>query len=467
MNLFPSQAKQSNPGKTAFTCLVSEDEPWLLDCFVPPPEFESISGDRSCIILGDSGSGKTAIFRALRACCVNANGGPGRLIVDWQNLPLLPDDSRAIDSTWANRQSIQLVDACAMTLAAYLANDPRRFAEAPGWVQDRLIWFLHRGINGNVSNRLSPLAEEYSDEGLKLINNILQSPINEIYANPSPKQLIDELSRIVKRVGINGIWVLGDGLEPDMTVEKERLGLSLMSFLSVLDLFERSSLVFKFCLPADLYPWVSRATGVERRRIDVFKLKWDPQSLTQLLEKRLALVLQQPGFTLDDLCNDSRLKEWLIWSGGQTPRQWIEQVEPYISYYLEKHLASPISSSEWVYLHGHHPPRVWMDESGYRFKVAGREISLDDLPPSAIKVLRYLMAHPNRMIPREELYFKGCLDMSAIPLKADPAYQSPNDYKGMLDTIIYRLRQTLEPDPKQPIILQTNRGYGYMLVSHW
>jgi hypothetical protein len=42
-------------GIAVFDSLRTEDEPWLLEVFEPPPEFDLISGPRSAIIFGDVG----------------------------------------------------------------------------------------------------------------------------------------------------------------------------------------------------------------------------------------------------------------------------------------------------------------------------------------------------------------------------------------------------------------------------
>ncbi len=102
------------------------------------------------------------------------------------------------------------------------------------------------------------------------------------------------------------------------------------------------------------------------------------------------------------------------------------------------------------------------------YTIANRTISFEDLeirapegkngPAKTINLtlmeadlLRYLIEHPNKIIPRKEIlenvwHVRDDTDTRAI------------------DNFIVRLRRYLEPDPTAPIHLQTVRGIGYRFI---
>jgi len=53
------------------------------------------------------------------------------------------------------------------------------------------------------------------------------------------------------------------------------------------------------------------------------------------------------------------------------------------------------------------------------------------------------------------------------PRPADPDYEPPKRYLGLIDTNLWRLRKAIEPDPKNPILLITRRGLGVTLQVRW
>ena len=67
-------------------------------------------------------------------------------------------------------------------------------------------------------------------------------------------------------------------------------------------------------------------------------------------------------------------------------------------------------------------------------------------------LLRYLAGRAGETVSREEL------------LQDVWAYQ-PGTMTRAVDFTVHRLRRKIEPDPRQPVHLQTVRGVGYRLVA--
>jgi len=453
-------------GLASFGTLRAEDEPWLSACFVPPPNFELLMEDHSIVIFGGIGSGKTALCQILQARSKRADGRPNRLLVNWRPMP--PSSAQEADSGWVLKQVIQILDTCAVTLAEHLLQFPADFLRAPEWVKTRLIWFIHRFIQGRPTLRLAPLLESKT-EGSTLLHHILfTKALDVLYEDAAPDQVAAELISALKLLGMDGIWVMTDGLEGWIHADEGHLTQGLKAFLGTLSLFERSGLVFKLFIPSRLEPALSRASGLLRRRVDAYHLRWDISHLQRLIDKRLALATGLAQFTLEDLCSAPGLVQWLKTVGGTSPREWLDQVRPLVDHYLSNGLTEPIDDKKWRIIRRDHPPRLVLEEEERRVLVGGREVSLADIPAKAYEMFRYLYERGGQVITKKELFYRIYRNLETIPrYQGDPGYEAPKDYEGLIDTNLWRLRKAIEPDPSEPVLLVTVRGHGVRLAVRW
>jgi hypothetical protein len=163
-------------GLLAFDSLRAEDEPWLNQCYVPPPDFELIAGARSALVFGAPGTGKTALFRALQERLVPADDqqkSVSSLTVNWRPTPVAP---QIPGSTAARLQLLQVFDDCAETLLAHLARCPDRFSIAPSDVQDTLVWFINHYLGPDTSQRVNAYATRSQGAGKTLLNSLPSFP---------------------------------------------------------------------------------------------------------------------------------------------------------------------------------------------------------------------------------------------------------------------------------------------------
>ena len=452
-------------GPAAFSILRAEDEPWLESCFVPPPEFGRMAGPRSVIIFGEPGSGKTAIYRALQTRNRDINGKPLRLLVPWRPIP--PSEEARPGLAWVKQLARRILDACAASLIHHLARYPEDYTNAPLWAQARLIWFIHRFTLGKAELRWGPLTES-QHRGAPLIREILATPApNILYEDASLEQVIAELVSALQPMGMKDIWVLTDGLEGWSEVAFERLVEGLRAFFSTLSLFGHKGLVYKLCLPAHIEPAISQAGGLARRRIESIHLRWDTFALRRLVERRLAFAFGQESFPLEQLCTAPGLLEWLEKVGGESPREWLDQVAVLAEHYAAHPDAGPIDEATWKQLRLSHPPRFYLDDKKCQVIVGGRRINLEELPEKAYEILRYLYQRSGEVVSKSELYFRIYRGLDRVPRPADPDYEPPKRYLGLIDTNLWRLRKAIEPDPKNPILLITRRGLGVTLQVRW
>ncbi|MBC7226174.1 MAG: winged helix-turn-helix transcriptional regulator [Thermoflexales bacterium] len=424
-----------------------------------------MADSRSCVIFGEPGSGKTAIYRELEALNIRPDGRPVRLIVHWRPAPLPPEEHSGLP--WVSRLTREMLDACASALVHHLYRFPEDYTGVSEWVQERIIWFIHRYTLGPPEVRWKPLAEG-SEPGAPLIRQVLGAPVPTVLYNDAPSEMVlAELLSAVKGLGMEGIWVMTDGLEGWASVAPEHLTESLKAFLSTLSLFSPSGPVYKLFLPAEMEPAVSRASGMARRRIEGIRIRWDPSMLQGLVERRLAFAFGKETFSLDQLCSAPTLRKWLEKVGGTSPREWLDQVAVLAEYYMANPQDTPIGEETWKRLRQEHPPRFYLDEERRQVRIGGRLVNLEDLPAKAYDMLCYLYRHSGQVVTKAELYFRVYLGKERIPRPGDDGYEAPTQYAGLIDTNLWRLRQAIEPDPREPVLLLTRRGHGVVLQVRW
>ena len=101
------------------------------------------------------------------------------------------------------------------------------------------------------------------------------------------------------------------------------------------------------------------------------------------------------------------------------------------------------------------PKNQVIDFHGWRLHVRRRELQSSDglgvaLSTAEFRLLKVFLDHPHSVLTRDEL-----LDLT-VGRTADPFDRS-------IDNQVSRLRKKIEPDPKNPIIIQTHWGGGYSL----
>lgn len=478
MSSLPEQTTRPPIGLAAFDTLRAEDEEWLFDCFVPPADFERMAGERSIIVFGEAGAGKTALYRALvqRVQCV---GKPTRLIVECQVAPV---EIGASTGLMTLRDHIYRVfDACALALVNHLTQYPEGWSHAPTWARTTMAWFIRTFTQGDVKTRLARWFTGENSSATAILQTILEHSGEVLQPTASPDYIAAELVKALKPFGLEGIWIMVDGLEK-WQVNAERLGADLAHFLSALMLFARTHWTYKFFVPQHLESALSTATGIQRRRLDSYHLQWDVPSLQRLIEHRLALATGISGFTLSHLCatpapkktrskkvpqKQLTLLDWLQAAGGTNPREWLDQVRPLVQYYLEHHLTQPLDEATWRQLRHAHPPRLYFDASKKQIIVGGRSVPLEQIPAQAYEMLCYLIEHSNQLVSKADLFFRWYQGLDRVPRKGEKEFREPIEYEGLIDTNLWRIRQALEPDPTDPVLLVTIKGHGVRLNVRW
>lgn len=433
-----AEHEPQTPGLSAFESLRAEFEPWLADCFVRPPQFERLAGSQALVFFGSPGSGKTALFEGLKRELIPQEAEPSRLCFEWRPAGLgMPEPELAL-----------VLGETAKTLVAHLARWPELWQKASGNARQTLAWFVDQHLDRSDAET----AATWEQVGIS------PKP-NQYLERARPGQLIAQLVGGLQRIGLSDICVL---VGPDALMDASPESIqALTDFLTILEYFQNPCLVFKLVLPESLKPAIGQAGAAVRDRLRVRRLRWSTETLEQLLLRRFALAA---GQEIDDLLQVTQYKNlglWLSRSGGLTPRGWLDQVRPLAARYLEE--KKPISLETWKELRENHPPNLWIDREK-RLVTVGRRTARG-FTQIEWAILCYLEDNSDRICSRDELYHKAHLPASGA--QAAGQRFEPIEYEGALNNALLRLREEIEPDPRDPLYIVTYRGIGVRLEHAW
>ena len=462
----PDTQPKTAPDVSVFNALRAEDEPWLNECFVPPPLMSDLLDNRSVVVFGRSGYGKTALSYALQGWEAQKHN---YLLARWKPTPLSGGASSGIESV--QEQVTQIFDACVESILRYLAHQPQAYQNASPLTQEALRWFLHRFSQEILEFQVEQLIDDLELTDASVLQAILIPPTREILKPASPAQRIaSRLIKTLNKMGLRGVWVVVDDVELGVWFDNalEALVNNLNNFLSALSLFEGATLSYKLFLPEQLKPHLGNASALIRRRAHSYELSWTPEALQNLIETRLRFATAGEINALSDLHhNPKELTNWLRTVSADSPRVWLTQIQPLLRHYLgvPSTQRSPINAVEWDTLRQSWRPELKFDAEHRRVCVGGKEIPLEKFSKDTYNVLEYLYRRKNEVVSRQELYFLAYRGMDHIPVPGEADYEALNEYRGVVDNILWKLRNIIEPNRRHPALLLTVRGHGVKLVT--
>lgn len=448
------------PQSAVFDYLQAEYEAeWLGEFFVLPDEFAAMLSNRSLVVYGGSGSGKTALRLAFAERRLQPGEAPERLLVSWQPTP----EIRADGTQTAQACFDQILREWAWTVLRVLGREPARFTAAPLYVQNDVRYFVQLWIPESQTDAdliLSRLSEDATSEGQEVQHTILLQPARPL-PPMSEERLIAELVQVTQKLGFGAIWVLADRLERLSVSAPDQINATLKSFFSMLPLFEHPALAVKLVAPPEFEPAITSSSGIARRRIAQYHLRWSEKQLEAIVARRIALLVGQPAFDLEQMYERGALLRWLA-EAGSTPFEWLERIRPLAQFYAQRGLTTPIDRSEWLRFAGKPLQKLRIDLATNRVFVGNQEIR--DIQATPYRLLLHLYTHRERICTRSELYHlahRGRVNEPRNP--GDKEYESPKEYESALTNAILRLREAIEPDPRNPMFVVTIRGRGVKL----
>ncbi len=436
-----------------FGNLKAEQEPWLLEAFVPSINQSEYQGEHPFVLYGRPGSGKTALRLFLQQ-----QAPANVLTVPWIPEPI----SLALAGTplmqAAMRQAIQALLEWLITKGQMAA----RLPHPPVWAGAALAWYLRRYLPAEAGFYIESREADLTPQELDWYRAILGQP--EIATLKDDASLSDQLRMLMRVLNLaqyQSVWWMVDGLEKWSLQSETYLSAMMEALLSTLSVFDFPRYAFKL-FASDAHREIIHPTvAVNRHRILEFDLRWNPELLTDLLEKRLALAFHQSGFQLADFSPSPEFPAWLQRSAGENPRDWLALVSPLVETFQSQ--KQPLSPDNWG-----HTGQPRQELSLLRLIVERKEIKIGDATISlasedGFKLLLYLYQRPGKICSLEEIYFCALQGLERIPRKQDKEWVHKTVWRPALDTTIYRLRQKIEPQSSKPVYLVTHPRKGLEL----
>lgn len=437
----------------AFTNLSAEYESeWLSAVYIEPANFSAIASMRSVIIAGESGAGKSAL-RTILAHRNTNDAASHYLAVEWRFTPSLePLHGSQLVRAYAH----QVFAACAESLLRVIVRWPQRFTAAHPWVRTACFDFIHNALGAALDRVVARTARVAVADALAILDALQHSTPMTPTIDQIP-DAIAELTEIVQELGMTGVWVLVDRLEPWIAADVDQMTEAFRTLLETLTLLETPGFAFKLFTPPELQARLSGVSSLGRRRLDLLHLTWQEDELKAIVSARLQLTLARVDVDVDTLCESPLLVERLQQFGGQNPRSWLELARPFAEAALATPDALPLSAAQCTAIHRRYPPYLHMDLSTDQTYIGEREMT--ELSPTARRMLRFLYQHHGRVVSRAELYFCGHRNLQAVPEGAEAGWDGGEDWTAQLDTALWRLRKQLEPEPRTPLyIITTSTG---------
>ena len=155
-------------------------------------------------------------------------------------------------------------------------------------------------------------------------------------------QVVTLLVQALQQIGLDGVWIIADGLEAEWVTAPLDVERSMRAFLSTVPLLEQRACIFKLMMPMELKGLVLESESYKKNYLDVYDLIWsypttdetDEQLqeavvlLCKMAEERLALAVGCESFQLDRLCSAPGFLRWLFRIGGDSPFGWLKTIRP-------------------------------------------------------------------------------------------------------------------------------------------
>jgi hypothetical protein len=445
--------------------LRAEEEPWLDSVYVPPDAIDMYTGARSMIVFGRNGSGRTALrLEIARRAALMA--GQNILFVHW--LPEAPGEALT-GNQLAKYAMRQLIGCWIETLFVNLAQQPQRMGQLPVHLRAGLSFLFQEYLPIDPLFYLLSRSHELPDAGVEEMQRLLAIQATRLLRPEATTQtILNLIAAMLQQAGYTATWVMVDGLEKWQRGLRVQNRDMLGAMLDTLNYFDRKDIVFKVFALDEFVGLYRSLGGLDRYRLYPYTLDWTEEQLLRMVDQHIARLVPGIEVHLTGLCEDRTLLDWLHINAGQNPRWWLLLSRPFFAAFLKANLASgshgPLSADECQKIATENPPALHIHYDTREVLLGERAAKLT---PSSLNVLRYLYQNSQRVCKREEIYYLGVCGLSSIPERGEPHWETEDGWTGRLDTILWRLRKEIEPNPSNPVYLDTIRGQGLMLRNAW
>jgi hypothetical protein len=434
-----------------FIPLRAESEPWLEQVYVPPANFPIFISQHSTLILGEKGSGKSALLRAIR----RSLAAQKVLVVEWTWDPLAWAGKRGIEALRVILE--QLMSQIAYALLITISSEPSRWESLIPSTREMFHWFFFRYL---IPHRDLLWVEPTPDKNQLQIflDQFSHQPSVKLPESTSPVRVLGYLVPLFLQAQFTALGIMLEDVAPWAEADPD-ITTALKSFLSSLAVFDVRSLFFKIVLDESLYDLVRTSEVISRRRVELVHLRWPQDLLEQIVIHRLQHVLGK-GTDLGILCQRNSLLAWLSGCGGESPQAWLRMITPAIWQILQIKVQEgefrAMTPQEWKEVRSRNLPDLTYDLQTGKVKIGWRTV---ELKPAEEVLFRYLLEHRGKVCSPGDLY--QVYKQHNYP-NTPPDELEVTD-RGMMDNALYRLRNAIEPDPRDPILLITRRRKGICL----
>jgi hypothetical protein len=440
--------------ESLFNTLKAENEPWLSEVFIALPAFERLKENHSTFLYGEAGSGKTALRLELKK-----QNETGIFNVLWILEPIL--ENPHVGTALAHQAMRQALRTCVESLILD-AKLPQRLKEPPSHIAAALQWFLRNYLPFDAGFYMRTQANQLAAEERQWYLVLLEQSFSSIVTEQtSLKDQIRLLLAILRQAQYERLWLTIDGLERWTSRQAgEQVIAFLDAVLSTLIIFDVPGVTYKFFLPASLKGIVHNTIGAERHRAEEVQLEWSLENLQAMLEERLDYAFSSEKNSLSSLCEANQFLSWLIEFGGSSPRAWLQFTAPLVAEYRK--VGKRLDGSQTYDFIRRHPAPLWLHHERREVWLGKKCIPIGSVPE--FRVLEYLFTRPGKISSLENLYYYAQLGQNNMPDKVDPRWVREKNWRGAMDTMIWRLRQKIEQNPREPLYLVTRHGKGLELL---
>lgn len=440
--------------ESLFHTLKAENEPWLGDVFVSLPVFERLMEEHSTILYGETGSGKTALRLKLEK-----QRSEGIFTALWMPEPIL--ENPAIGTALAHQAMRQVLRACVESLIVN-GDLPQRLREPSSHIASALQWFLRNYLPFDAAFYIQSQSDRMTQAEAQWYLKLLEQSLTPVVTEQNNfKDQIHLLMMILRPAKYEQLRLAIDGLERWTPRQAGKQAMALLdAILSTLVIFDVKGVAFKFFLPVSLKGALHETSGVERHRAEEVQLEWSIENLQTMLEKRIAYALSSKKVSLDSLSEGGEFLSWLKEYGGNSPRDWLQFTAPILFEYQRR--GKRLTTTQMREFIHQHPAPLRLHRERREVWLGKKCIPIGSA--TEFRVLEHLSSQSGKICSLEELYYYAQAELDIVPNGGDPKWVPQKTWRGAMDTLIWRLRQKIEPNPKEPLYLITHHGKGLELL---
>jgi hypothetical protein len=274
------------------------------------------------------------------------------------------------------------------------------------------------------------------------------------------------LVALIRRAGLKAVYVLVDGLDefPETAIDPQTAVTTfLLPLIMKLSLMETPPVAFKFFLPLEVLDTLQENPAVRLDRLNQYHLEWRDDHLVRMLQSRLQSFSRGRIASLDAIADvdvagriDIQLARWACGS----PRNLLLLGDILFTVHCDQEGESKLLLTEedlqrvpdrFRRDYGLLVPPLSIDEKQQRVLIGGQPIR-GELSALEYELLWFLYQNAGEVKSKDDIYLAVYQTTEGVSDEA-------------IDSLVFRLRQKIEVDPKRPVYLVTLRGVGYQLLN--